>query len=83
MDGLTEVLGKKIATLCECVRQLKTDNSALAEENAQLRMRVKELERALEKDVKRTEQFDQERTYVKSAIDELVQSIDALIDKEY
>ena len=82
MEGLTNVLGKKIAALGEHIKQLKADNSVLAEQNAQLRIRVQELEKALEVDVERSATIDRERASVQAIIDELVENIDTLMVSE-
>lgn len=79
MEELTDILGKKIAALCEHIKQLKGDNTKLAEDNAQLQIRIRDLEKSLEAD---HEYAVHEKNLTKVAIDELIESIDLLIGKE-
>lgn len=82
MEELTHILGKKIVALGEHIKQLKADNTVLAEENAQLHVRIQELERALDVDVERVATINRERASIKAAIDELVENIDTLMVSE-
>jgi FtsZ-binding cell division protein ZapB len=82
MDTLN-VLGKKINSLVEFIAKLKVENTKLAEDNAQLKVKLKELEKSIDADNKRAEKLDKERVNAKVAIDDLIESIDSLIGKEH
>ena len=80
MEMLT-VLEKKIESLVDFIKRQKEDISRYQAENQELKGRVGQLETALLKEAKRVEQeLTQERTATRQAVDDLIKSIDDLID---
>lgn len=76
------ILEKKVVSLIDTIKQLKAENDRLVEENAQLAERVIMLEGAVHADAKRTEELDQEKALTKMVVDDLIKSIDSLIESE-
>lgn len=74
-------LEKKISLLIEMVRNEKSINARLIEENQGLASRLESLENSLLKDTRTMEEFNQERQLTKMAVDELIQSIDRLVEE--
>jgi hypothetical protein len=81
METLT-VLEKKIASLIDIIKELKAENARLAEENAQLAAKVMTTEKTLLTDAQRVEELDQEKALTKMVVDDLIKSIDSLIEGE-
>lgn len=67
-----QVLEEKIAALAEIIQELKRGNAKLAEENAQLLIRVDSLKGSVLEDSKRKEE-------TVLAVDDLIKSIDCLV----
>jgi regulator of replication initiation timing len=76
------VLEKKMEALVELVRELKRDKARLIEENTQLLMKLEMLESSLLADNDRLEKFNQERVITKTVVDDLIRSIDLLVEDE-
>lgn len=74
-------LEKKINLLIEMVKNEKSINQRLAEENRQLVARLESMENSLLKESKTMEELSQERQLTKMAVDELIQSIDRLVEE--
>ena len=75
------VLEKKIEALVDFIKRQKEEISRLQADNQELKGRVGQLETALLKEAKRVEQeLTQERTTTRQAVDDLIKSIDELID---
>lgn len=81
MEALN-ILEKKIASLIELIKELKTENAKLAEETAQLLAQLKGIEGTATSDAKQVDELNQEKTFTKLAVDELISSIDLLIESE-
>ncbi|MFI5332804.1 MAG: hypothetical protein ACHQVS_01755 [Candidatus Babeliales bacterium] len=89
MEKLT-VLEQKITALAQLVKTSREENARLVEHNARLTERNAELEKqraALEKsmlgDTNRIKKFDEEQELTKTVIDDLIHSIDSLIENEH
>ncbi len=78
MEALNE-LEKRIASLIDLTKELKTENAKLAEENAQLLARIEMLEGCETSTSKCLEELNQEKVLTKTAVNELIKSIDSLI----
>lgn len=84
------VLEEKIAQLIESkkldremIERLKSDNESLRQDNLRLTSDIDRLENdALAMVSESTQELKQEREITKIAVDELIQNIDALLDKE-
>ena len=74
-------LEKKINLLIEMVKNEKSINLRLAEDNRQLVARLESMENSLMKESKTMEELSQERQLTKMAVDELIQSIDRLVEE--
>jgi hypothetical protein len=75
-------LEKKIGLLIEMVIHEKNANKQLIEENKSLAARLESLENSLMKESKTMEELNQERQLTRMAVDELIQSIDRLVEEQ-
>ncbi len=75
-------LEKKIGLLIEMVKNEKETNRQLREENLNLVARLESLENSLMSESKTMEELNQERQLTKMAVDELIQSIDRLVEEQ-
>ncbi len=73
------LLEKKIAQLIELVKTEKALNAKLAEENSALNAQLEMVESSLLKEAKSIEELNQEREMTKLVVDELIGSIDRLV----
>lgn len=64
------------------MQELKKDKARLIEENAQLLMKLEMLENSLLADTERLEKLDQEKVVTKNVVDDLIRSIDLLVEDE-
>lgn len=62
--------------------ELKTENAKFAEDNAQLIAQLKSLEGTMVKGSDQIKELKQERSATKSVVDDLIKSIDALVEHE-
>lgn len=62
--------------------ELKSDNAKFAEDNAQLIAQLRAIETSLESDNKQLHSLTEEKTLAKIVVDDLIKSIDALIERE-
>lgn len=81
MEAL-KVLEKKIASLVALVHKLKADNAQLAEEKAQLMSESANLKKTVLTDNKQIEKSSKEKALTKSMIDDLIKSVDSLVEQE-
>lgn len=79
---LLRILEEKLATLVELVKDLKSENTALAQDNAQLQMRLSMLEKSLQGDEQCIQELKQEQELTKLCVDDLIKSIDALVENQ-
>lgn len=86
MDALG-VLEQKIATLIEskktdlsCIRDLKLNVERLQEENKQLKDQLEKLENSLLVRHQSVEELHQEKVLTKMVLDDLIKSIDLLVE---
>ena len=77
-----KILEKKITTLVELVQTLKAENSKLVEERAQLNKKLETLESSRSNEAERVEKLDKEKALTKTAIGNLIKSIDSLVVHE-
>ena len=74
-------LEKKIEGLVELLQGLKLQNTQLTQDNRELQYKIAQLEEALLKEAGRVEQeLSEERTVTRRAVDDLIKSIDNLIE---
>ena len=62
--------------------ELKADNAKFAEDNAQLTAQLKGIEESILKENKQVEALSQERSITKAVVDDLIKSIDILVEHE-
>lgn len=66
----------------DLIRELKTENVRLAEENAQLNAKLTTLECSVDNGTQRINELSQEKTLTKLVVDDLIKSIDSLVTAE-
>ncbi len=76
------VLEKKIASLIELIKELRSEKAVLLEENAELKDRLEKLESSLLLHDKNVEERSQEIVLTKMVVDDLIKSIDLLVEQE-
>ena len=81
MDAF-KVLEEKIAFLVERISALKQENEKLATKNEKLHNKIQLLEESLLADAKKLDKLDQEKTVTKMVVDDLIKSLDSLIEIE-
>jgi len=64
------------------LEELKFENAKFAEDNAQLAAQLKSIEDSLQKENTESHVLQQERSLAKIVVDDLIKSIDALIEQE-
>ena len=62
--------------------ELKAENAKFAEENAQLIAQLKGIEESILKENKQVKELNQERSITKAVVDDLIKSIDILVEHE-
>lgn len=75
-------LAKDIDLLKEELAIVKTENIKFAEDNAALITQLKSLESTTEKENKQLRDLSEEKSLAKLVVDDLIKSIDALIERE-
>jgi regulator of replication initiation timing len=68
--------------LAEEAKELRTENSNLAEENAQLAAKLSMLEKSLLDDSRRIDELRQEKELTRLVVDDLIKSIDSLVENQ-
>ena len=81
MEALS-VLEKKIAALVEMIHELREEKSKLVEQNEQLMAKLEHTQDAFLTDNERLEKLNQERALTKTVVDDLIRSIDLLVENE-
>ena len=76
------LLEEKVVLLVNTVKDLKRDNAKLSDKNKILEDQLKALEGSLVSETKDLEELSQEKIMTKMAVDDLLKSIDELIDQK-
>jgi hypothetical protein len=76
------VLEKKVASLIEIIKAEKAASALLVKENEALSGRLDALENSLLKESKNMEELTQERAMARMMVDELINSIDKLVEEQ-
>ncbi len=76
------LLEEKVVMLVNTVKKLKLENDALKEQNKSYQDQLKALEYSLVSETKDLEELSQEKIMTKMAVDDLLKSIDELIDQK-
>jgi len=80
--NVLKLLEEKLVCLAELVKELKTENAKLAEENAQLSAELIMLQNSLKDDCKRIDELKQEKELTRLVVDDLIKSIDSLVENQ-
>lgn len=81
MNGLKQ-LQERLLYLAELVKELKTENAKLAEENAQLAAELMMLQNSLKDDVQRIDELKKEKEETRLLVDDLLKNIDTLVENQ-
>lgn len=76
------ILKKDIDVLKEELSLSKAENTKFAEHNAELITQLKSLEELTQKENKQLHDLSEEKSLAKLVVDDLIKSIDALIERE-
>lgn len=76
------LLEEKVIRLVDMVKSLKLANQALEEENQMLKHRLMKTESSLVAETKDLEELSQEKMMTKMIVDDLIKSIDSLVDQK-
>lgn len=64
------------------IQELKIENAKLAEHNAQLIMQLKAIENSMLLETDHVNELKEERSITRSALDDLIKSIDSIVENE-
>lgn len=81
MDNFA-VLEQKVAMLIDIIKNLKTENARLAQENTQLNAQILIMQENMMNDAKQTEDLNQEKAVTYLVVDEIIKNIDSIIETE-
>ena len=76
------LLEEKVIRLVDMVKTLKLTNQALNEENQMLKHQLMKTESSLVAETKDLEELSQEKTMTRMLVDDLIRSIDSLVDQK-
>ncbi len=82
MEVLNVLEKEKIASLIELIKELRSEKAVLLEENAELKDRLEKLESSLLLHDQNVEERSQEIVLTKMVVDDLIKSIDLLVEQE-
>jgi hypothetical protein len=75
-----QVLEKKIASIIDLLHAEREKSLSLEKANKALTERIEAMESSLLKETRSSEEFAQERALTKNMVDELIQTIDQLVE---
>jgi len=81
MEAL-KVLEDKVSSLVKLVETLRVDKDKLTKENEKIKARYKSVEASHSVDSKRVTDLGKERELTKLAVDDLIKSINSLVEGE-
>jgi len=76
------LLEEKVIRLVDMVKSLKLSNQSLQEENQMLKHQLMKSESSLVAETKDLEELSQEKMMTKMIVDDLIKSIDSLVDQK-
>lgn len=76
------LLEEKVIRLVDMVKALKQANQFLQEENLMLKHQLMKTESSLVAETKDLEELSQEKTMTRMLVDDLIKSIDSLVDQK-
>lgn len=74
------LLEEKIAHMIDMIKSLKSENMALKDKNKDLQSQLKDFEVSLVAETRNLEELSQEKMMTKMVVDNLLHSIDSLIE---
>ena len=77
------VLEKKIASLIEMIKELKAEKALLLDENATLKEKLEKIESSILLREQNVEERSQEIILTKMIVDDLIKSIDLLVEEQH
>jgi uncharacterized coiled-coil DUF342 family protein len=77
-----EALQSKYDVLINEVAELKAENNVLSEGNAQLTFQLNAIEKSVQKETVHVQELTEERSITRSALDDLIKSIDLIVENE-
>jgi len=78
--NILKVLEGKVAELVKKIKELEAANGKLIAENMQLTAKLETMENSMLSDIQRIEELDQEKALTKMVVDDLIKSIDSLVE---
>ena len=76
------LLEEKVIRLVDMIKNLKSANQSLQEENQMLKHQLMKVETSLVAETKDLEELSQEKMMTKMIVDDLIKSIDSLVDQK-
>jgi hypothetical protein len=76
------LLEEKVIRLVDMVKSLKLSNQTLQEENQMLKHQLMKTESSLVAETKDLEELSQEKMMTRMIVDDLIKSIDSLVDQK-
>ena len=76
------LLEEKVVRLVEMVKTLKQANQSLQEENQMLKHQLMKTESSLVEETRDLEELSQEKMMARLLVDDLIKSIDSLVDQK-
>jgi len=76
------LLEEKVIRLVDMIKSLKLKNQSLEEENQMLKHQLMKTENSLVAESKDLEELNQEKMMTKMIVDDLIRSIDSLVDQK-
>jgi len=76
------LLEEKVIRLVDMVKALKLSNQSFQEENQVLKHQLMKIESSLVAETKDLEELSQEKMMTKMIVDDLIRSIDSLVDQK-
>ncbi|HLJ31574.1 MAG TPA: cell division protein ZapB [Candidatus Babeliales bacterium] len=77
-----EALQSKYEVLINELAELKAENNVLSEGNAQLTFQLNAIEKSVQKETVHVQELTEERSITRSALDDLIKSIDLIVENE-
>jgi len=77
-----DALQSKYDVLINELAELKAENNVLSEGNAQLTFQLSTIEKSVQKETVHVQELTEERSITRSALDDLIKSIDLIVENE-
>ena len=77
---MLKILEEKVTSLINRVKELEAENKLLSAENTQLTAKLESMENSMLSDIQRIDALDQEKALTKMVVDDLINSIDSIVE---